>query len=147
MSLFRKLAAAVLAVGLLAGCREVRVRTYAQGTTVVAGGSRITIVRSRRELEAFGVKAPVHFNHEFGVLLVMGPHRETGWRQAIESIRANESRVRIVAFERAPADGGEPVAEYHTYTLWIVPNSVYRSGSIIDVVTPDAVPVASTVLK
>jgi hypothetical protein len=143
-----KLAAAVLAVGLLAGCREVRVRTYAQGTTIVAGGARISIVRDRRDLEAFGVKAPVRFNHEFGVLLVMGPHHETGWRQVIESIRANESRVRIVAFERAPADGGEPAAaEYHTYTLWIVPNSVYRSGSVIDVVTPDAVPVASTVLK
>jgi hypothetical protein len=147
MSVLGKLAAAALAVGLLAGCREVRVRTYAQGTTVVAGGSRITIVRNRHELEAFGVKAPVRFNHEFGVLLVMGPHRETGFRQVIESIRANESRVRIVAFERAPADGGEPSPEYHTYTLWIIPNSVYRSGSVIDVVTPDAVPIASTVLK
>lgn len=124
-----------------------RVRTYAQGTTVVAGGDRISVVRNRHELEAFGVKAPVRFNHEFGVLLVMGPHHETGWRQVIESIRANESRVRIVAFERAPADGGEPTSEFHTYTLWIVPNSVYRSGSVIDVVTPDDVPVASTVLK
>jgi hypothetical protein len=147
MSGIGRLAAAALAVGLLAGCREVRVRTYAQGTTILAGGARISVVRSRRDLDAFGVKAPVRFNHEFGVLLVMGPHRETGWRQVIESIRANESRVRIVAFERAPADGGEPTAEYHTYTLWIVPNSVYRSGSIIDVVTPDAVPVASTALK
>jgi len=137
----------VLAVGLLSGCREVRVRTYAQGTTIVAGGAHVSVVRDRRDLEAYGVHAPVRFNHEFGVLLVMGPHRETGWRQVIESIRANESRVRIVAFERAPADGGEPTAEYHTYTLWIVPNSVYRSGSVIDVVTPDDVPVASTALK
>jgi hypothetical protein len=147
MSAFGRLAAAVLAVGLLAGCREVRVRTYAQGTTVVAGGNHITVVRDRKDLESYGVKAPVRFNHELGVLLVMGPHRQSGFRQVIESIRANESRVRIVAFERAPADGGEPAAEYHTYTLWIVPNSVYRSGSVIDVVTPDDVPVASTVLK
>jgi len=147
MSGIGRLAAALLAVGLLAGCREVRVRTYAQGTTSVAGAARVSIVRSRHDLDAYGVKAPVRFNHEFGVLLVMGPHHESGWRQVIESIRANESRERIVAFERAPADGGVPSAEYHTYTLWIVPNSVYRSGSVIDVVTPDGAPVASTILK
>ena len=38
----------------------------------------------------------------------MGPHRESGYVQIIESIRANADRVRIVAFERAPLDGGEP---------------------------------------
>jgi hypothetical protein len=94
-----------------------------------------------------GIHAPVRFNHEFGVVLVMGPHSQTGWRQVIDSIRANEQRVRIVAFERAPADGGEPASEYHTYTMWIVPNAVYRTGSVIDVVTPDGVQIASTVLR
>jgi hypothetical protein len=142
-----KLAALATLALLLAGCREVRVKSYAHGSTTVPGGNQIAVVHDRKELEAFGVKAPVRFNHEFGVILMMGPHAETGWRQVIESIRANEERVRIVAFERAPADGGEPTAEYHTYTLWIVPKSVYRVGSVIDVVTPDAVPVASTVLR
>ncbi len=132
---------------MLCGCREVRVKTYAQGTTPMSGGDRIVVVRDRRELEQFGIRAPVRFNHEFGVLLLLGPHAETGWRQAIESIRANADRVRIVAFERAPADGGEPVEPYRTYTLWIVPNSVYRIGSILDVVTPEGDPLASTILK
>jgi hypothetical protein len=142
-----KLAAVAMLALALAGCREVRVKTYAQGTTVLPGGNQISVVHNRKELEAFGVKAPVRFNHEFGVILIMGPHADTGWHQVIESIRANEDRVRIVAFERGPADGGEPAAEYHTYTLWIVPKSVYRAGSIIDVVTPDGAPVASTVLR
>ena len=57
----------------------------------------------------------------------MGPHKETGWSQIIESIRPNTDRVRIVAFERAPLDGGEPAPkEYRTYTVWLVPNLVYR---------------------
>ncbi len=77
----------------------------------------------------------------------MGPHKETGWRQVIESIRANDERVRIVAFESPPADGGEPTREYRTYTLWIMPLSVYRSGDILDVVTPSGESIASTVLK
>jgi hypothetical protein len=140
------LLAAALAV-VLVGCREVRVNKYQTGVTSVPGGNQVAIVRSRRDLDAFGLHAPVRFNHEFGVILVMGPHAQTGWRQVIDSIRANEQRVRIVAFERAPADGGEPTAEYHTYTLWIVPNSVYRTGSVIDVVTPDGVTIASTVLR
>ena len=110
-------------------------------------GSQIEIVRNRRELESFGIKYPVRFNHEFGVLLLMGPHSATGFRQTIESIRANAERVRIVAFERSPADGGEPAESYRTFTLWIVPNSVYRRNSTLDVVTPDGEPIASTVLK
>ena len=111
------------------------------------GGNQIAVVRSRHELEEFGIKAPVRFNHEFGVLLLMGPHGDTGWHQTIESIRANNERVRIVAFERAPADGGEPAETYRTYTLWIMPNSVYRPHSLLDVVTPEGDRVASTVLK
>jgi hypothetical protein len=131
---------------VLVGCREVRVNQIRTGTTVVAGTNQIAVVRNGRDLEALGVKAPVRFNHEFGIILIMGPHAQTGWRQVIDSIRANDKRVRIVAFERAPADGGEPTAEYRTFTLWIVPNSVYRTGSVIDVVTPDGVAIASTVL-
>jgi hypothetical protein len=137
-------AALVLA---LAGCREVRINRYQTGTTVVAGGNQIAVVRNRHDLEALEIRAPVRFNHEFGVVLIMGPHSQTGWRQVIDSIRANEQRVRIVAFERAPADGGEPAPEYHTYTMWIVPNAVYRAGSVIDVVTPDGLQIASTVLR
>ena len=138
---------AAAALLLLWGCREVRVKTYAHGTTPVLGGNQIAVVRSPAQLEDFGIKAPVKFNHEFGVLLIMGPHKETGWRQVIESIRANDERVRIVAFEAPPADGGEPTREYRTYTLWIVPISVYRVGSVLDVVTPSGDAIASTVLK
>ncbi len=141
------IAALVALAFLLVGCREVRVKTYAQGTTTRPGGNQIAIVRNRRELEEFGIRAPVRFNHEFGVLLLMGPHADSGWHQTIESIRANNERLRIVAFERAPADGGEPGETYRTYTLWVVPNSVYRSHSILDVVTPEGDRVASTTLK
>jgi hypothetical protein len=144
--MWRLAAIAVVAV-VLAGCREVRVKTYAQGTTAAPGGNEIAVVRNRHDLEEFKIYAPVRFNHEFGVLLLMGPHQDSGWRQVIESIRANTQRVRIVAFDRAPADGGEPSPPYRTYTLWIVPNSVYRRGSLLDVVTPEGDPVASTVLK
>jgi|SRR5271165_2098765 len=139
--------AAAAALLLLAGCREVRVKSYAHGTTMALGGDQIAVVRNAHDLGEFGIHAPVKFNHEFGVILLMGPHAQTGWRQVIESIRANAERVRIVAFESAPADGGEPTAEYRTYTLWIVPNSVYRVGSGIDVVTPGGATVATTVLK
>ena len=134
-------------VVMLTGCREVRVNRIQTGVTNVPGGNQVAVVRNRRDLEALGIHAPVKFNHEFGVILIMGPHTVTGWRQVVDSIRANEQRVRIVAFERAPADGGEPAPEYHTYTLWIVPNSVYRSGSVIEVVTPDGAAIASTSLK
>ncbi|MFY9779835.1 MAG: hypothetical protein WAJ85_04910 [Candidatus Baltobacteraceae bacterium] len=143
----KKLAALAALAFLLAGCREVRVRTYTQGTTAAVGGNEVRIVRNRHDLETFKIRAPVRFNHEFGVLLLMGPHHDSGWRQVIESIRANAQRVRIVAFDRAPADGGEPTEQYRTYTLWIVPNSVYRLGSVLDVVTPEGDLVASTVLK
>jgi hypothetical protein len=143
----RRVVALTALLACLAGCREVRVKTYAHGTTTAPGGNQIAVVRSRTQLEEFGVRAPVRFNHEFGVVLIMGPHKETGWRQVIESIRANDERVRIVAFEAPPADGGEPAREYRTYTLWIVPISVYRVGSILDVVTPSGETIASTVLK
>ena len=144
----RRLVALGALVLLLTGCREVRVKTYAQGTTTTTlGGNQIAVVRNRRDLEGFGITKPVRFNHEFGVLLLMGPHSETGWHQTIESIRANTDRVRIVAFERGPADGGEPAEAYRTYTLWIVPNSVYRPGSSLDVVTPEGEPVATTTLR
>lgn len=132
---------------VLVGCREVRVKTYAQGTTAIAGSSQIAVIRDRHDLEGYGIRAPVRFNHEFGVLLLMGPHAETGWHQTIESIRANAERVRIVAYERGPADGGAPTESYRTYTLWVVPNSVYRRNSILDVVTPEGDRVATTTLK
>jgi hypothetical protein len=131
----------------LTGCREVRVQTFKTGTTSSVGPPQIIILRDARVLQQYGINAPVRFNKEFGVLLLMGPHRESGWTQLIESIRANSDRVRIVAFERGPLGGGEPSPGYRTYTLWIVPNSVYRSGSIVDVVTPSDELVTSTTLR
>ncbi len=138
---------ALALVLLLVACREVRVKTYATGTTTAPGGTAVVVVRDRAGLEQLGIHAPVRFKHEFGVVLLMGPHRETGWHQVIESIRANEDRVRVVAFEVGPPAGGEPASQYRTYTLWIIPNSVYRRGSHLDVVTPSDDPVASTVLR
>ncbi len=137
---------ALAALILLAGCREVRVKTYASGTTPVLGGNAIAVVRDTPSLERLGIKAPVRFRGEFGVILLMGPHTRTGYRQIIESIRASDQRVRVVAFEQPPADGGEATPDYRTYTLWIVPNSVYRKGIHVDVVTPSDEPIAQTEL-
>jgi hypothetical protein len=132
---------------LLAGCREVRVQTLAQGTTTnLDGGNQIIVVRDTPSLERLGIRAPVRFRSEFGVVLLMGPHDRSGYRQIIESIRANPDGVRVVAFEEAPASGGEPSARYRTYTLWIVPNSVYRRGIHVVVVTPSDEPLAETTL-
>ena len=140
------LIAATLAAIVLAGCREVRVQTLAQGTTTVPGGNQILIVRNPEDLAKLGIHAPVHFRGEFGVILLMGPHNRSGYKQIVESIRANDQRVRVVAFEQEPADGGEPSSNYRTYTLWIVPNSVYRRGVRVDVVTPSDEPIATTFL-
>lgn len=142
----RLLVALALAVGL-AGCREVRVNQQGTGTTPVVGSREVVVVRDRRTLEGLGIARNVDFRHEFAVVLLMGPHKETGWVQITESIRANTDRVRIVAFERAPLDGGEPSREYRTYTIWLVPNVVYRAGARIDVVTPSGDPIASTTLR
>jgi hypothetical protein len=141
-------ALAGLGLGLLVlvGCREVRVKTLAVGTTTVLGGNQITIVRDAVALGKLGIHAPVHYKGEFGVVLLMGPHDRTGYKQIVESIGANAQRVRVVAFEQAPADGGEPSPQYRTYTLWIVPNSVYRRGVRVEVVTPSNEPIASTYL-
>lgn len=144
--MLRRILAAVLATVVLAGCREVRVQTLSQGTTTVPGGDQILVVRNADDLGKLGIHAPVHFKGEFGVVLLMGPHDRSGYKQIIESIRANDQRVRVVAFEQEPADGGEPSPGYRTYTLWIVPNSVYRRGLRVDVVTPSAAPVATTFL-
>jgi hypothetical protein len=137
---------ALVGLLLLAGCREVRVQTLASGTTTVPGGNQIVVVRDAGALGRLGIKAPVRFKGEFGVVLLMGPHARSGYHQVIESIRANDQRVRVVAFDQPPADGGEPSPDYRSYTLWIVPNSVYRSGIHVDVVTPSADPIAQTVL-
>jgi hypothetical protein len=146
MRVFRLFLTLALVI-VLTGCREVRIRTFRSGTTTVLGAPQIIVFRDADVLQKFGIKAPVRFTKEFGVLLLMGPHKETGWSQLIESIRANSDRVRIVAFERAPLDGGEPTRDYRTYTLWIVPNSVYRVGSVVDVVTPSGDLIASTTLR
>ena len=137
----------LLALVLLVGCRDVRVRTLASGTTPVLDGSNeIVVVRDEQSLSRLGIHAPVRYRNEFGVVLLMGPHQRTGYKQIVESIRANVQRVRVVAFEEAPADGGEPSAPYRTYTLWIVPNSVYRRGVRVEVVTPSNESIASTFL-
>ncbi len=136
----------LLALALLAGCRDVRVQTLRAGTTPIVGGNEIVVVRDTPSLERLGIRAPVRYRNEFGVVLLMGPHDRSGYKQVIESIRANPDGVRIVAFEQAPADGGEPSSKYRTFTLWIVPNAVYRRGIEVNVVTPSDAPVASTTL-
>jgi hypothetical protein len=135
-----------LTLVLLVACREVRVRTYAVGTTSVPGGNQIVIARNDDTLARLGLHEPINFRSEFAVVLLMGPHDRTGYRQIIESISASPSRVRVVAFEEAPANGGEPSPSYRTFTLWIVPNSVYRRGVRVEVVTPSDTPVTDTVL-
>jgi hypothetical protein len=144
----RWLTLAGLALGLivLVGCREVRVKTLAAGTTTVLGGNQILIVRDATDLSKVGIHAPLHYKSEFGVVLLMGPHDRTGFKQIVESIDANPERVRVVAFEQAPADAGEPSAQYRTYTLWIVPNRAYRRGVRVEVVTPSDEPIATTYL-
>ena len=143
----RMLAALVLAVAL-AGCREVRVNEQGTGTTPILGAREVDVVRDKRALESLGIARHVDFRHEFAVVLLMGPHKETGWTQIVESIKANSDRVRIVAFERAPLDGGEAApAGYRTYTIWVVPNVVYRPRSVVEVVSPSGEPIASTILK
>jgi hypothetical protein len=137
------LAGLALGLVLLVGCREVRVKTLAAGTTTVLGGNQILIVRDAASLSKLGIHAPVHYKSEFGTVLLMGPHDRTGYKQIVESIGANPERVRVVAFEQEPADGGEPSPPYRTYTLWIVPNSVYRRGVRVEVVTPSDEPIAS----
>lgn len=123
-----------------------RVQTLRQGTTTVAGSNEISVVRDSPSLDRLGIHAPVRYRNEFGVVLLMGPHDRSGYKQIIESIRANPDGVRVVAFEQAPADGGEPSDRYRTFTLWIVPNAVYRRGIKVEVVTPGNTPVATTTL-
>jgi hypothetical protein len=143
----RVLAALVMAV-VLVGCREVRVNQVRTGTTPVVGPQEVVVVRDRRTLESLGIPQIADFRHEFAVVLLMGPHKETGYSQIVESIRANSDRIRVVAFERAPLDGGEPAPrEYRTYTIWVVPNAVYLRGSHVDVVAPSGEPVASMTLR
>ena len=128
------LVAVVLA---LAGCREVRVQILVQGTTTVVGiGDEIVVVRDDAQLAHLGIKAPINFRSEFGVVLLMGPHRRSGYHQVIESLVASERIFRAVAFEEAPPDGGQPSVDYRTYTLYIVPNSAYVRGFHLEAVTP-----------
>ena len=143
----RLLAALVMAV-VLTGCREVRYNTVRTGTTPIVGPREIVVARDRRTLESLGIAISADFRHEFAVVLLMGPHKETGWAQIIESIRPNTDRIRIVAFERAALDGGEPAPkEYRTFTVWLVPNVAYRTGSRVEVVSPSGESIASTTLK
>ena len=144
----RRLLLVLVAFVVLVGCREVRVNQVVSGTTTVSGPTQVFVVRDKRSLDALGIASTANFRKEFVVVLLMGPHKETGYAQLIESIRANVDRVRIVAFERAPIDGGEPAAApYRTYTMWYVPNIAYEPGSHVDVVTPSGEPIAATVLR
>jgi hypothetical protein len=143
----RRVVLVLVAFVALAGCREVRVNQVRTGTTATAGGTQVIVVRDKRSLEGLGIAAELNFRKEFAVILLMGPHRESGYVQIIESIRANADRVRIVAFERAPIDGGEPAAPYRTYTMWFVPNIAYRPGSHVDVVTPSGDPITATTVR
>ena len=144
----RRLFAALTMAVVLAGCREVRYNTVRTGTTPIVGPREIVVARDRRTLDLVGIAVPADFRHEFAVVLLMGPHKETGWTQIIESIKPNTERIRIVAFERAALDGGEPAPrEYRTFTVWLVPNVAYRAGSRVEVVSPSGEPIAATTLK
>jgi len=143
----RRVVLVLVALLALAGCREVRVDLVRTGTTTTAGPTQVVVVRDKRSLDVLGIPAAVNFHKEFAVVLLMGPHRETGYVQIIEDMRANADRVRIVAFERAPIDGGEPAPPYRTYTMWYVPNIAYRPGSHVDVVTPSGDPITATTLR
>jgi hypothetical protein len=144
----RRVVLILVAFVALAGCREVRVNQVRTGTTVAAGPTQVVVVRDKHALDVLGITAAeVNFRKEFAVVLLMGPHRETGFVQIIESIRANADRVRIVAFERAPIDGGEPAGAYRTYTMWYVPNIAYRPGSHVDVVTPSGDAITATTVR
>jgi hypothetical protein len=143
----RRVLLVLVAFVALAGCREVRVNQVRTGTTTFAGPTQVVVLRDKHSLDVLGISAAVNFRKEFAVILLMGPHRETGYVQITEDIRANADRVRIVAFEKAPIDGGEPTAPYRTYTMWYVPNIAYRPGSRVDVVTPSGDPIAATTLR
>jgi uncharacterized protein YceK len=143
----RRVVLVLVAFVALAGCREVRVNQIKTGNTTAPGATQVAVVRDKRSLEALGISSTVDFRKEFAVVLLMGPHRESGFAQIIESIRANADRVRIVAFERAPIDGGEPAPAYRTYTMWYVPNIAYRPGSHVDVVTPSGDAITATTLR
>ncbi len=131
---------------LLAGCREVRVRTYATGITGVLGSNQVVVARSEEQLERLGIKLPLRFRREFAVVLLMGPHDRSGYRQIVESIGPGIGGVRLVAFEQAPPDGGEPTGTYRTFTVWVLPNNEYARGIRVQVVTPSNEPIASTAL-
>ena len=118
---------ALAALLLLAGCREVRVKTYSQGTTPAAGSNQFSIVRDAVQLERLGIKAPVRFRGEFGVVLLMGPHTRTGYHQIIESIRASDERVRVVAFEATPA----PTAANPPRPIGRIRYGLFRTRSIV----------------
>ncbi|HVA37406.1 MAG TPA: hypothetical protein VNJ51_07315 [Candidatus Dormibacteraeota bacterium] len=140
------LAGVALALSL-AGCRDIRVRTYAQGYSFVpASGPEIAVVRDRRAMAALGIDLKgIDYRHVFAVALLMGPHRHEGYHQVIASIKANDTRVRVVAFEEAPPRPGV-ARPNRTYTVWIIPNLVYRSGAQVQAVTPDGALMAATTL-
>ena len=143
----RRVVLVLVAFVALVGCREVRVNQVRSGTTTVVGPTQVVVVRDRRGFDALGIPAAPNFRKEFAVILLMGPHRETGYVQIIEDVRANADRERIVAFEKAPIDGGEPTAPYRTYTLWYVPNIAYRPGVGVDVVTPSGDRITAATLR
>jgi len=131
----------------LAGCRDIRVRTYAQGYSFVpASGPQIAVVRSPQQMQALGIDLRgIDYRHEFAVVLLMGPHPYEGFRQVIASIKASDTRVRVVAFEQSPDKPGSPRVN-RTYTVWVIPNLVYQSGAEVQAVTPDGAPFATTTL-
>ena len=143
----RRVLLVLVAFVALAGCREVRVNLVRTGTTTVAGPAQVVVVRDKHGLDMLGISATPNFRKEFAVILLMGPHREAGFVQQTEDMRANANRVRIVAFEHAPIEGGEPTAPYRTYTLWYVPNIAYQVGSRVEVVTPSGDPITATTLR
>ena len=141
------LAGLALGLVLLVGCREIRVKTLAAGTTTVLGGNQIVIVRDAVALGKFGIHAPLHYKSEFGVVLVDGPARPHGLQadRRVDSAPAcsasgssHSSRNPPTAANLHPSIAPTRSGSFRT--------SVYRRGVRVEVVTPSNEPIASTYL-
>ena len=75
---------------------------------MLGSGKELVVVRDTAALDRLGIKAPVHFRNEFAVVLLLGPHTQTGFRQIQEHLSATLDRAHIVLFEEQPLDGGQP---------------------------------------
>lgn len=104
-SLLRAAASALALVLMLTGCREVRVQTIKRGLTSAPGGNQVVIVRTHRELEELGIRAPeVQFIHEFGVALLWALIAKPAGAKS-----SNRSGLMRIASASSPTGGRPPM--------------------------------------